>query len=150
MPSLAPSRSRWRICPAALLRPRTGRRDVGSAAAPGRGPRAGQARRPGPARAQFRRVHRADPGHRAGPALAAPGGLAGHLGHPLLRANPVHAARYAHLSGREHNLLKPTQAQTAVAAALLRQLHAVTTAARPWNAQIATHGTRRADVEAAA
>ena len=67
-----------------------------------------------------------------------------------LRANPVHAARYAHLIGREHNRLKPTQAQAAVAAALLRQLHAVITTARPWNAQIATHGTRRTDLEVAA
>ena len=67
-----------------------------------------------------------------------------------LRNNPVHAARYAHLIGREHNRLKPTQAQAAVAAALLRQLHAVITTGRAWNAQIATHGTRRTDFQVAA
>jgi transposase len=67
-----------------------------------------------------------------------------------LRSNPVHAARYAHLSGREHNRLKPTQAQAAVAAALLRQLHAVITTGRAWDAQIATHGTRPGVLESAA
>ena len=39
--------------------------------------------------------------------------------------------------------LTPTQAQAAVAAALLRQLHAVVTTGRQWDPEIATHGTRR-------
>jgi transposase len=43
------------------------------------------------------------------------------------RGNPVLAARYQHLTSREHNKLTPAQAQAAVAAALLRHLHAVLT-----------------------
>jgi transposase len=60
-----------------------------------------------------------------------------------LQNNRVYAARYRHLTTRETNKLKPTQAQTVVAAALLRQLHAVITTGRAWNPDIATHGTRR-------
>ena len=60
------------------------------------------------------------------------------------RANPVYAARYRHLTGREHNKLKPTQAQTVIAAAILRHLHAVITTGQAWDPIIATHGTRRA------
>ena len=60
-------------------------------------------------------------------------------GRPLLRAaawravwgclqtNRVYAARYRHLTTRETNKLTPTQAQTAVAGAILRQLHYVIT-----------------------
>jgi transposase len=40
------------------------------------------------------------------------------------RANPVYHARYQHLTTREANKLKPTQAQTVIAAAILRHLHA--------------------------
>src|SRR5256885_3362736 len=43
------------------------------------------------------------------------------------RANPVYRARYQHLTSREHNKLTPTQAQTIIAAAILRHLHAVIT-----------------------
>jgi len=60
------------------------------------------------------------------------------------RANPVYEARYRHLTTREHNKLKPTQAQTVIAAAILRHLHAVITTGRAWDPDIATHGTRRA------
>jgi transposase len=68
-----------------------------------------------------------------------------------LRSNPVHAARYRHLTTREQHPLKPTQAQTAVAAALLRQLYAIVTTGQVWNPAIATHGTRRpVEVPAAA
>ena len=42
-----------------------------------------------------------------------------------LQTNRVYAARYRHLTTRETNRLTPTQAQTAVAAAILRQLYAV-------------------------
>jgi transposase len=41
------------------------------------------------------------------------------------RANPVYRARYQYLTSRECNKLKPTQAQTVIAAAILRHLHAV-------------------------
>ncbi|WP_329409400.1 IS110 family transposase [Nocardia vinacea] len=57
------------------------------------------------------------------------------------RANPVYAARYRHLTTRETNPLTPTQAQAVIAAAILRQLHAVVTTRQPWNPHIATHGT---------
>ena len=59
------------------------------------------------------------------------------------RANPVYRARYQHLTSREQNKLKPTQAQTVIAAAILRQLHAVITTGQAWDPEIATHGTRR-------
>jgi transposase len=58
------------------------------------------------------------------------------------RANPVYAARYRHLTSREHNKLRPTQAQTVIAAAILRHLHAVITTGRIWDPAIATHGSR--------
>jgi transposase len=58
------------------------------------------------------------------------------------RANPVYAARYRHLTGREHNKLRPTQAQTVIAAAILRHLHAVITTGQSWDPAIATHSSR--------
>jgi transposase len=61
-----------------------------------------------------------------------------------LQNNPVYAARYRYLTTRENNKLKPTQAQTIVAAAILRQLHAVITTGQAWNPDIAIHGTRTA------
>ena len=57
------------------------------------------------------------------------------------RGNTVYAARYQHLTSRENNRLTATQAQTVIAAALLRQLHAVITTGRAWDPLIATHGT---------
>jgi transposase len=59
------------------------------------------------------------------------------------RANPVYRARYQHLTSREQNKLRPTQAQTVIAAAILRQLHAVITTGKAWDPEIATHGTRQ-------
>ncbi|HKG49255.1 MAG TPA: transposase, partial [Actinomycetales bacterium] len=61
----------------------------------------------------------------------------------VLQNNPVYAARYQHLTGREHNKLTATQAQAAIAAALLRPLHAVVTTGRVWDPDIAAHGSRR-------
>jgi transposase len=58
------------------------------------------------------------------------------------RANPVYRARYQHLTSREQNKLTPTQAQTVIAAAILRHLHAVITTGQAWDPAIATHGTR--------
>jgi transposase len=82
-------------------------------------------------------------------------------GRPLLRAaawravwgclqtNRVYAARYRHLTTRDTNKLKPTQAQTAVAAAILRQLHYVITHRQAWDPAVAAHGTRTLEVTAA-
>ena len=50
------------------------------------------------------------------------------------------------VSSREVNRLKPTQAQTIVAAAILRQLYAVITTGQAWDPDIAAHGTRRLPV----
>jgi transposase len=58
------------------------------------------------------------------------------------RANPVYAARYQHLTTRQDNKLKPTQAQSVIAAAILRQLHAVITTRKAWDPSIATQGNR--------
>jgi transposase len=66
------------------------------------------------------------------------------------RANPVYGARYRHLTGREQNKLTPTQAQTAIAAAILRHLHAVITTGRAWDPIMATHGTRHRQAPIAA
>ena len=82
-------------------------------------------------------------------------------GRPLLRAaawravwgclqtNRVYAARYRHLTTRDTNKLTPTQAQTAVAAAILRQLHFVITHRQAWDPDVAAHGTRTVEVTAA-
>jgi hypothetical protein len=54
----------------------------------------------------------------------------------------LYAARYRHLTGREVNRLKPTQAQAIVAAAILRQLYAVVTTGQAWDPDVAAHGLR--------
>jgi transposase len=66
------------------------------------------------------------------------------------RANPVYRARYQHLTSREQNKLTPTQAQTVIAAAILRQLHAVITTGQAWDPATATHGIRRQSRQLAA
>ena len=58
-----------------------------------------------------------------------------------LQTNAVYADRYRHLTTREANKLKPTQAQAVIAAALLRHLHAVITTGQAWDPAIAQHGT---------
>ncbi len=55
-----------------------------------------------------------------------------------LQHNPVLAARHAHLVGRADNPLTDTQARVAVAASLLRQLHAVILTRTAWNPAVAT------------
>ena len=57
------------------------------------------------------------------------------------RTNTVYAARYTHLTSRKKNKLTATQAQSVIAAAILRQLHAVITTGRTWDPDIAAHGT---------
>ena len=59
-----------------------------------------------------------------------------------LQTNTVYAARYRYLTTRDTNKLTPTQAQTVIAAAILRHLHAVITTGTAWDPAIATHGTR--------
>jgi transposase len=59
-----------------------------------------------------------------------------------LKANPIYAVRYRHPTSREQNKLTPMQAQTVIAAAILRHLHAVITSGRAWDPDLATHGTR--------
>jgi len=67
------------------------------------------------------------------------------------RANPVYAARYRYLTTPEHNKLTSTQAQTVIAAAILRHLHVVVNTRQAWDPTIATHGTGyRNDTELAA
>jgi len=56
------------------------------------------------------------------------------------RSNPVYAARYQHLTTREHNKLTTTQAQAVIAAAILRHLHAVITTGQRWDPAIAASG----------
>ena len=57
-----------------------------------------------------------------------------------LKSNPVHAARLAHLTSREHNKLSTGQAHAALAAALLRHLHAIITTGQRWDPAIAAGG----------
>jgi transposase len=57
-----------------------------------------------------------------------------------LKSNPVYAARFTYLTSREHNKLSAGQAHAALAAALLRHLHAVITTGQRWDPVIATGG----------
>jgi transposase len=66
------------------------------------------------------------------------------------RANPVYRARYQYLTTRERNKLTPTQAQTVIAAAILRHLHAVITTGQAWDPVTATHGTQHNQAKLAA
>jgi transposase len=56
------------------------------------------------------------------------------------KANPVYAAKSTHLTNRSENKLNRGQAHAAIAAALLRQLHAVVTTRQKWDADIAAGG----------
>lgn len=82
-------------------------------------------------------------------------------GRPLLRTaawravwgalphNAVYRARYQHLTTRPRNRLNDGQARAAIAAALLRQLHAVCTRRVAWNPAVAAGITDREVVPAA-
>jgi transposase len=59
-----------------------------------------------------------------------------------VKSNPVYAARFDYLTSREHNKLCTGQAHAVIAAALLRQLHAVITTGQRWDAAIAAGGTK--------
>ena len=59
------------------------------------------------------------------------------------RANDVYAARYQHLTTRAANRLTATQAQTVIAAAILRQLHAIISSGTPWDPCVAAGGVDR-------
>ncbi len=60
-----------------------------------------------------------------------------------LQTNTVYAARYRHLTTRESNRLTATQAQTVIAAAILRHLHAVVTTGQAWDPRIAAGGKKQ-------
>jgi transposase len=60
-----------------------------------------------------------------------------------LHHNHVYVTRYQYLTSREQNKLKPTQAQTVIAAALLRQLWAVVTTGQAWDPARAANGLMR-------
>ncbi|HEX9355491.1 MAG TPA: IS110 family transposase [Streptosporangiaceae bacterium] len=66
-----------------------------------------------------------------------------------LRHNPVYAARHAELTGRANDPLTDQQARAAIAAALIRQIHAIITRRVPWDADIAA-GRRRPGQEVTA
>jgi transposase len=55
--------------------------------------------------------------------------------------NTVYAARYKHLTTRQTNKPTPTQAQTVIATAILRQLRAIIVTGQAWNPDIASNGT---------
>jgi transposase len=59
-----------------------------------------------------------------------------------LQTNKVYAARYRHLTTREKNRLKATPVQTIIAAAILRQLHAVVVQRQAWDPVRATGGSK--------
>jgi transposase len=67
-----------------------------------------------------------------------------------LQTNTVYANRYRHLTTRDANRLKATQAQTVIAAAVLRQLHAVITTGRAWDPHIASGGIKKSHITLAA
>ena len=64
--------------------------------------------------------------------------------------NPVFAARYAHLTSRQHNQLSDGQARSAVAAALLRQLWVVCVNRIPWEPAVAGGADRKEVTDPAA
>jgi transposase len=64
--------------------------------------------------------------------------------------NPVFAARYTHLTSRQHNRLSDGQARSAVAAALLRQLWVVCVNQIPWEPAVAAGTTGKEMTDPAA
>lgn len=66
-----------------------------------------------------------------------------------LHHNPVYTARYAHLTTRKTNPLRPGQARAALAAALLRQLFVVVTRRVAWDPAIAAGSAKEVAPQAA-
>ena len=79
--------------------------------------------------------------HRTGPTRTAAGGLARGLGSPTATTPSTPPDTATAPPARQQ--ATPTQAQTVIAAAILRHLHAVITTGRAWDPLIATHGTRQ-------
>ncbi len=69
--------------------------------------------------------------------------------YPALLHNPIAKARYLHLTTRADNKLTDPQARVAIAASLLRQLHAIITTRTAWNPNIAAGLDRRSDTQEA-
>ena len=61
------------------------------------------------------------------------------------KSNPVFGARYRHLTSRDKNKLSATQAQACIAAAILRQLHAIIVTGQKWDPVIAAGGRPTAE-----
>jgi hypothetical protein len=68
------------------------------------------------------------------------GRLAAERGMQFVCVQPSDAARFAHLTSREQNKLSTGQAHTALAATLLRHLHAVISTGQRWDPVIASGG----------
>jgi hypothetical protein len=58
---------------------------------------------------------------------------------------PVVGARYRYLTSRDKNKLSATQAQACIAAAILRQLHAIMVTGQKWDPVIAAGGRPTAE-----
>ena len=95
-----------------------------------------------PREKEVRDLHRQDQAHRPRPTTTPASRHGGQCG-DRCETNTVYATRYRHLTSREQNRLTATQAQTAIAATLLRQLHAVATTGQAWDPVIASGGTNR-------
>ena len=89
-------------------------------------PRPGQTRRPRAAGETLRHVHRPHQTHRPGPTRTAAGRLARGLGSPT-RQPRLRRPLPAPDQPRDRTSSRATQAQTVIAAAILRHLHAVIT-----------------------
>ena len=101
-------------------------------------PGAGQARRPRTTRQALGHLHRPHQAHRPRPTTTPRSGVACGMGSPTCQ--PRLRRPLPTLTTREHNKLTATQAQSAIAAAILRHLHAVVTTGQAWDPLIATHG----------
>jgi transposase len=93
-----------------------------------------------PREADVGHLPRQGPPGRCGTPPAAGSSMAGGVGVPS--ETPGVRRPLRHLTSRETNRLKPTQAQTIVAASILRQRYAVKTTGQARDPDIAAHGLR--------